>query len=244
MKSTSALRVLALIIGFAGSAFTAHAVSYPSDFLAPAFTGVTATDGWYDLNTVNFGSRGGFGTSILAWSAPLDSNQSSSGDATWDKLAGTSGYLTSAASNVLYSPNSLGTFTVADATPVAGLANVFFQISSTGNLGASGATLSFNGGTQTLTADFATLLFSGDVTTAFGPATQYVWAYQWDLTSLGTINDFAITWTTAEAHNLTFGARLDQSDTFSVAAIPEPSAYAALVGLGTLVLAAGRRRRA
>jgi hypothetical protein len=244
MKTTSAFRALAIIAGLAGSAFTAHAVSYAGDFLAPAFTGVTATDGWYDLNSANFPGYGTFGTTNAAWPAPIGSNQAGSGDATWNKLAGTSGYLTSAASNVLYSPNSLGTFTVTDLTPVAGLTNLLFQVSSTGDLGSSAATLSFNGGTQALTADFVALLFSGSVTTAFGPATQYVWAYQWDLTSSGTINDFAVTWTTAEPHNLTFGARLDQSDTFTTAAIPEPSTYAALAGLGVLALAATRRLRA
>ena len=243
MKNQYALRALLVTASLAGSALTAHAVSFAGDFIAPAFTGTTDTDGWYDLNTTNFGSRGTFGTSTLAWSAPLDSNQSGAGDATWNKLTGTSGYLTGAASNVLYSPNTLGTFIVADPTAVTGITNVLFQISSTGDLGASAATLSFNGGAQALAADLTQLVFSGGVTTAFGPATQYVWAYQWNLGSIaGSITDVAVTWTTAEPHNLTFGARLDQSSVFT-AAIPEPSAFAALAGLGVLALATTRRRR-
>ncbi len=240
MQNQPALRALIIIASLTGTALTAHAVSYAGDFIAPAFTGSTSTDGWYDLNTTNFGSRGSFGTTTVAWSAPLDSNQLGSGDATWDKLAGTSGYLTSASSNVLYSPNSIGTFTVSDATPVAGLSNVLFQVSSTGNIAAP--SLDINGGDQNLAPVTSVLLFTGTVSTAFGPATQYVWAYQWDLSSVGGIASFDITWNTAEPHNLTFGARLDQSDTFA-SAIPEPSAFAALAGLAALGLVATRRRR-
>jgi hypothetical protein len=243
MKNPSALRAFVIIASLTGSALTAQAVGYAGDFLVPSFTGTTSTDGWYDLNSTNFPGYGNFGTTNAAWPAPLGSNQSGSGDATWVKLAGTSGYLTSAASNVLYSPNSLGTFTVADATPVAGLANLLFQVSSTGDLGPTAPTLDFNGGDQNILPAFAQLVFSGGVTTAFGPANQYVWAYQWDLTSAGTVNNFAVTWNTAEPHNLTFGVRLDQSDTFA-AAIPEPSAYGALAGLGALGLVVARRRRA
>ena len=241
MNKHNALRALLIIASLAGSAITASAVSYTGDFVAPSFTGSTATDGWYDLNTVNFGSRGTFGTSTAAWSAPLDSNQFGSGDATWDKITGTSGYLTSASSNVLYSPNSIGTFTVSDTTPVANLANLLFQVSSTGNIAAP--TLDFNGGDQNLAPTVSALLFTGAVTTAFGPATQYVWAYQWDLSSAGAITSFGITWDTAEAHNLTFGARLDQASVFT-SAIPEPATFATFAGLGMLGLAATRRRRA
>ncbi|MCU0792969.1 MAG: hypothetical protein MUE42_09005 [Opitutaceae bacterium] len=231
----------AALLAFAPAA--SATVSYAADFLAPAFTGETATDGWYDLNSANFPGYGTFGTTASAWPAPIGSNQAGSGDAVWDKLAGTSGYLTSAASNVLYSPNSFGTFTVSDVTPVSGLANVLFQVSSTGNLGVSAATLSYNGGSQSIVADLALLFQSGPVTTAFGPATQYVWAYQWDLSDVvGPIGDFAITWTTAEVHNLTFGARLDQSTVFA-AAIPEPSAFAVFAGLAALALSATRRRK-
>lgn len=231
-----------LAIGALASVFAAdaHAVSY-GEFLSPALTGATGTDGWFDLNTTNFGPHGTFGTTNAAWPSVLDSNQTGSGDATWDKLPGTSGYLTGAGSNVLYSPNTLGTFTVTDATPISGLATVTFQLSSTGDIAAP--SFDYNGGDQNLAPAFSALLFSGTVTTAFGPATQYLWAYQWDLTSVGAITSFGVTWTTAEPHNLTFGARLDQASVFTGSAIPEPSAFAAFSGLGVLALAATRRRR-
>ncbi len=231
-----------LAAGALASLFTAsaHAVSY-GEFLSPALTGATGTDGWFDLNTTNFGPHGTFGTTTAAWPSALDSNQTGSGDATWDKLSGTSGYLTSSASNVLYSPNSLGTFTVTDTTPVADLATVIFQVSSTGDTTAP--SLDYNGGDQNLAPAFSSLLFSGTVVTAFGPATQYIWAYQWDLTAIDSITSFGVTWNTAEPHNLTFGARLDQSSAFTGSAIPEPSTFTALAGLGVLALAATRRRR-
>jgi hypothetical protein len=238
--TTRLLRFLLVGALAALSAAAARAVSY-SEFIAPSFTGTTDTDGWFDLNTVNFGPHGSYpGTD--AWPSPLGSNQSGSGDATWDKVSG-AGYLTGASSNLLYSPDPVGTFAIADATPVSGLANLLFQISSTGDLGASGVLLSFNGGAQNLAATSASLLLSGTVSTAFGPATQYVWAYQWDLSSFGAITDYSLAWTTAATHELTFGARLDQSSVYS-AAIPEPSTYAALGGLGALVFALIRRRRA
>lgn len=239
MKVTSLLPALLMI-----AAAPALRANYAADFIAPVLGGVTDTDGWYDLNNVNFPGYGTHGTALGAWPQPIGSNQSGSGDAGLDKVAGTSGYLTSATSNVLYVPGTpLGVFTVADGTPVAGLSTVVLQISSTGDLGVSGASLSFNGGDQSLAPTHAVLLASGNVTTAFGAAERFVWAYQWDLTTGVTVSNFSITFAAPAQHTMVFGARLDQASVYSGSAIPEPSAYAALAGLGALGLVASRRRR-
>ncbi len=243
-KTTTALPCSLLVIAGVIAASPVVRASYASDFIAPALSGVTATDGWYDLNNVNFPGYGTHGTALAAWPQDIGSNQAGSGDAGLGKIAGTSGYLTSAASNVLYVPGTpLGVFTVNDATPVAGLSTIVLQISSTGDLGANGASLDFNGGDQSVAPTSAVLLSSGSVTTAFGSASQYVWAYQWDLTTGGTINAFTITWAAPAQHTMVFGARLDQGSVYS-SAIPEPASFAAVAGLGVLGLAATRRRRA
>lgn len=240
MKVTSLLPALLIV----ATTPALHA-SYATSFISPALSGVTATDGWYDLNNVNFPGYGTHGTALSAWPQAIGSNQAGSGDAGLNKVAGTSGYLTSAASNVLYVPGTpLGVFTVSDATPVAGLSTVILQISSTGDLGASGASLDFNGGDQSLAPTSAVLLSSGSVTTAFGAAERYVWAYQWDLTTGGTVDNFAITFAAPAQHTMIFGARLDQASVYGGSVIPEPSAFAGLAGLGALGLVCNRRRRA
>jgi len=239
MKTTT-FRLLSLGTAFLIATVSVQAqVSY-SDFLSPGFSGVTSTDGWFDLNSTNFPGYGTLGTTNNAWPAPIGSNQSGSGDANLDKIAGTSGYLTSASTNAIYSFNSLGTFLLSDATPVSGLSTILAQVSSTGDIGASAFQLDYNGGNQNLAPTYSQLIFSGPVSTSFGPATKYVWAYQWDVSSLG-VTDFTATWNTAAPHDLTFGARLDQSNTFSQV-VPEPTT-SLLVGLGAAAVLFFRRRK-
>src|SRR5690349_21815159 len=99
MKTLKTLALPAIL--FAGGILTADAQVAYSDFLSPSFGGTTSTDGWFDLNSTNFPGYGSFGTAFNAWPAPVGSNQSGSGDALLDKLAGTSGYIASAATNAI-----------------------------------------------------------------------------------------------------------------------------------------------
>jgi hypothetical protein len=202
------------------------------DFVAPALSGSTSTDGWFNLNSTNYSGYGSF-PGLTNWPAPIAANQSGSGDATFDKVDGTSGYLASATTNAIYSPDetNLGTFSVLDATALGSVSNILLQVGSTGNLGGTALTLNYNGGTQNLAPGYAMLISSNAVSTPFGPATYYVWGYQWDVTGLG-VTSFDATWTVAAAHDLTYGARLDQSSTF-MQVVPEPSsALLAIAGVG------------
>lgn len=236
------LKILALpSILLTGGILPAEAQVAYSDFLSPSFGGTTSTDGWFDLNSTNFPGYGSFGTAMNPWPAPIGSNQSGSGDALLDKLAGTSGYVASAATNAIYSPNATGTFMISDTTPVSGLSNLLIQVSSTGNIGTSAFTLDINGGDQNIAPTDSALLFSGGVNTSFGPATKYIWAFQWDLSAFGPISSFSASWTTAEPHNLTFGARVDQGSEY-VEAVPEPSTCL-LLAIGLVAVTAGRRGR-
>jgi hypothetical protein len=226
--------LLSLLLPSAGFAQVLY-----SDFTNPSFSGTTDTDGWFDLNSTNFPTPTyptTFPEAFNAWGIAAGSNQAGSGDAGLNKTPGTSGYFTSAATNAVYSPNALGTFSIVDATPVSGLANILIQVSGTGNLGASAMTLDFNGGNQDLAPTETLLLQSGPISTTFGPSTKYIWAYQWDVSLLGPITDFTATWSTTAPHELTFGARLDQSSVYA-AAIPEPSSMMLFtVGLGAAFL--------
>lgn len=239
MKSHYIATTLALIAGLAGSARAAQ------EFASFGLAGASTAEGWYGLNNANYAGYGGYATATAAWPSAIASNFGS-GDAGFDKIAGTSGYLASAATNGIYTPGApLGGFTVSDATPLAGLETVVFQLDIEIASGVFTApVLSYNGGGQTLAASFASTVFSEVKSGGMGASVRYVYAYQWDLSSAGVITDFSISWTVPAAHTITYGAQLQQSDTFAGSAIPEPSSFAALAGVCVLGLAAGRRRRA
>ena len=234
-------RSLVLLASVLALSATARAAR---QFAAFTLDGVSASEGWYDLNNGAYAGYGGYATHAAAWPSAIVSNLGS-GDAGFDKIAGTSGYLASAATNGIYTPGSpLGSFTVSDATPLAGLETIVFQLDieiASGTFAAP--VLSYNGGTQNLAATFSSTVFSEIKSGGMGASVRYVYAYQWDLVSAGTITDFALSWTVPAAHTITYGAQLQQSDTFAGSAIPEPSSFAALAGLGVLGCAAFRRRR-
>lgn len=232
------LHLLALAIALCGAARAAQ------EFAAFTLAGVSTSEGWYDLNNGAYAGYGGYATHTNAWPAAIASNLGE-GDAGLNKRAGTSGYLASAATNGIYTPATpLGAFTVSDATPLAGLATIVFQLDFEMGSGVFAApVLSYNGGSQNLAAAFSRTVYSEAKSGGMGASNRYVHAYQWDASAFGVVDDFTISWSAPAAHTITYGAWLQQSDTFAGAAIPEPSAFAAFAGLGALVLAASRRRR-
>lgn len=238
MKRSLASALALAALPFAGPAHAAQ------EFAAVSLAGADTLEEWYNLNNTNYAGYGGFATHTAAWPAAIAPN-SGSGDAAWNKVAGTSGYLASASTNGIYTPGEpLGSFSISDLTPLAGLETVVFQLDieiASGSFAAP--VLSYNDGAQNLTPTFAETLYTEVKTGGMGSSTRYVYAFQWDLASVGDITAFTLAWTVPAAHTITYGAQLQQSDTFTGSAIPEPSAFAALTGLCALGCAAARRRR-
>ena len=141
-------------------------------------------------------------------------------------------------------------FTVADATPVANLANVVLQIEIAPNAGfdffdGTLPILNYNGGSQAIEATLAGITGT-DVGGSFGGSTTDTNLYllQWDLSSEGGISDFEITFSNVQ-HAQIYAMQLDQSDSYlalPASLVPEPSstALASIAGLATLLIA-GRR---
>ncbi|WP_145382076.1 PEP-CTERM sorting domain-containing protein [Botrimarina mediterranea] len=232
-------------------------------FVSPNLPGNADYDGWDDLTAAaNPGYSGFPGTG--AWPAPIGSNAAGSGDAFLEKVAnGTGGGPYPAGGSMYYGGfsgdinNDGGTLAVGDATPVAGLANIVFQI----EMGEAWTyafkdnvlpTLNYNGGAQALAATTSGViekLFNGTVAMPTGEEDVFINTYllQWDVSSLGPITDFEVTFTGVQ-HGQLYGLQLDQSDAYQVVdadfitPVPEPSTLVFGV-IGAALLATGRRRR-
>ena len=233
-------------------AFTAYAAPIPI-----ALSGNTQNDGWTNpaltaAANPGYGSFPGSG----AWPAPIQSNVG--GDAYLSKVSnGTGGGPYPASGSIYFGGFSGdanvngGTLSVTDATPLANLQTVVFQI----EIGEASTydfyngvlpTLSYNGGTQFLTADYVSLsqVFNGTVEMPTGTEPIYIntYALQWDLSGISeTISTFSISFSGVQ-HSQVYSMQLDQSDTMTQA-VPEPSTYA-LMALGAGVVCWHLRRKA
>lgn len=228
------------------------------DFVDPELSGTTQYDGWADLNATNFPGYGVYPGSA-AWPTPIGSNQAGSGDGAFNKTYG-NGYPPSSGNYVYvtqfgggtFDPTVVvGSFAVGDLTPVDGVKNVLFQTLMGGALMMGGEyvefgsgihpVLNYNGGSQSLVADYYQLIWTGIVTSPQGDGDGFLRGFQWDLSAaVDPITSFEINWSNAN-HAQIYGMQLDQSDVFGQA-IPEPSALM-LIALGGGFLMARRRKR-
>jgi hypothetical protein len=222
-------------------------------------SGSSGTDGWVNVNSVNFSGFGGFPGSS-AWPAPIGSNGIGSGDADLSRVAGspTGGgpFLSSSSiyfGNFAQVPNALGgTLRVSDSTALANLKTLVFQIQigeATGYDLYSAPALKINGGSSVVTPIFSGILnrfqngtFTSPETGADEPVYVNTRGYQWDVSSLGTVTSFAIDFS-GVTHSQIYGLQLDQSSSFfSAPVIPEPNVGGLIFTAACLFLFCRRAR--
>ena len=198
--------------------------------------GNVAFDGWDVLGGI---AGYGFGSS---WVTPLGSFEAGSADATLDRVNG-SHY---SATGGLYSFSGSTEFVVGDATALASVETVVFSINTT--LGAddlgllSNPVLNYNGGTQSVLADYDFTTALSQVNSPFGLVDAFVHTFQWDVSGLG-VSAFDVVWD-QQLHASVLSLQLEQSDSFSIAnaqVVPVPAAGWLFASAG-LALSLLRRR--
>jgi len=248
--SPFALAAVVLALG------ASRAVAAPMALIDPALGGPTQYDEWSTGNLTIAQNPGfpGFPGSA-AWPSPIGSGTLGSEDAVLNKVAnGTGGGPYPASGSIYFGGfsgdinNPGGVLAVSDATPLADVAKIVFQI----QIGEAWTydfvnhelpRLSYNGGSQALAPTGDSLLeqyFNGTVEMPTGPEDVFINTYllEWDVSALGPISGFSIAFEGVQ-HAQLYALRLDQY------AVPEPATF----GLGGLALAGfvglahARRRR-
>lgn len=197
---------------------------------------------WAGLNAINYTTGEGYNsfvTNTAGWTTPIAAHQ---GTVTFDKLAGTGGYPSSAA---IYNFTTPGSFLLSNSSPLSDLETLVFQLDMGEGIGffTSDPVLNYNGGSQGLVAGLTKEVIGGYVVSNPGdpPFFSTNYAFQWDLTSIvDPITSYTIEWSTNQ-HVTLYEINLDSGDTFSQV-IPEPSTYAAMVGILALAVVCMRRR--
>ncbi len=199
--------------------------------------GTTERGIWEDLNATNYPVTDGFnnfGTNTAGWTNSIAATGGSS--ATFDKVAGTGGYPASAS---IYNFVVPGSFFIVDLDPMPGIDIVVFQTDMGGFMQVP-PTLSVNGGTGLAPSLTATkpgnFVASGP---SAGSPTE-VFAYEWDLSSAGPVNQYQISWTSG-VHSSNSFMQVDTGDTYA-SAIPEPASFPLLGALIAGLVAIGRRK--
>lgn len=224
MKIHSTLLKTLLVAAALGMAANARAA-----FLVISLPGSSTEDQWTGLTATNFPGYPTYTTSANLWPAPIGST-SGTGDLDFNKISGLG--FPSNGGGIYVGGMTSGTGVYSIATSATGALNaletVVFQIEIEG-VGAnwsdvfSGLSLNYNGGTQSLAANFFQEVSAINTGTMFGePATRFTLAFQWDLSAVvDPITAFDFQWTAAE-HSLTYNLQVNQGDTM-VQVVPEPT---------------------
>ena len=222
---------LAMSLAAAGVADAAIAIHLP---------GSSEQAVWAGLNAANYPGAGGsssFFDPTAAWPGPVAANPGSTAGAVFSKVSG-GGYF---ATSSVYDAGVAGMFSVFDSAPLAALATVVFQIDA-GTAVNVAPVLNYNGGTQSLAADYFTTVAGSYLSSGpmgSNPSTNHAW--QWDLGAVAEpITSYEIVWGSTTGNHLNhFELNLSAGDSF-VQVVPEPSALM-MVPLASFALI--RRRR-
>ena len=248
MKNTYTKSILALSL--LATATFAQAATATSEYFNDV-TDSAATDGFNQLTSTRLGSGP---TGVAAITSGVASN-APAGDAALTRTSGTA----YPASFGLYEfAGTFSTFTISDSTLISDLGSIVFQshVNPGGNYSMGGAGgidaaisnvfLSFNGGNQLLAATTFSLTGAIDNPGSpfYDPNNPIVEAaigyFAWDLSSVtDPITSYSISFGT-HAHSSIIAFQVDQI----AAAVPEPSAYALMLGGLALVGFAARRKQA